>query len=116
MIFPEGLRSESELVRFSEELRGSTYLLANMTEFGKTPYIPVSRFQEMGYAVVLYPVSTLRAAMKGVEEFLSVLKSEGSQESYLPRMQSRQDLYSLLKYNPMEEWIYPSPTDSSKSN
>ena len=87
-----------------------------MTEFGKTPYIPVSRFREMGYAVVLYPVSTLRAAMKGVEEFLSVLKSEGSQESFVQRMQSRQDLYSLLKYNPTEEWIYPSPTDSSKSN
>ena len=79
MTFPDGLSSEAEFAAFGEELRGKTMLLANMTEFGRTPMIPVGRFQELGYQLVMFPVSTLRVAMKAVTEFLGELRESGTQ-------------------------------------
>lgn len=63
-------------------------MLANMTEFGKTPYLTLEQFKGLGYHCVIYPVSTLRAAMKGVEECLQTLKEKGSLEPFLERMQT----------------------------
>jgi len=112
MIFPEGLNSKDEFEQVSKELKDyspKTYLLANMTEFGKTPIIDFKEFGEIGYDIVIYPVSTLRIAMKAVDTFLSQLKLDGNVEKSLENMQTREELYDLVNYKPGEEWIYPSP-------
>ena len=113
MIFPEGLESEDEFARFADELNKlcakPPYLLANMTEFGKTPIIPLARFGEMGYHVVIFPVSTLRTAMGAVVKLLTDLKATGSVTNSIDGMQNRSDLYALLGYDPQGEgWEYPS--------
>ncbi len=115
MIFPEGLASEEEFGRVAEGLRGfgggdGPLLLANMTEFGKTPTLPLERFAKLGYHCVIWPVSTLRVAMRAVEELLETLKRSGSAESALGSMQTREELYNLLGYTPGEEWEFPNPT------
>lgn len=113
MIFPEGLESEDEFARFAAELAKRVdkppYLLANMTEFGKTPIIPLARFGEMGYHVVIYPVSTLRTAMGAITRMLADLKATGSVAGSLGEMQNRKELYAMLGYNPAGEgWEYPA--------
>ncbi|MEL6497930.1 MAG: isocitrate lyase/phosphoenolpyruvate mutase family protein [Planctomycetota bacterium] len=104
MLFPEGLESEGEFARFADAIRESTdpapLLLANMTEFGKTPHIPLSRFGELGYDVVIYPVSTLRVAMHAIRHFLADLHEGGTASEWEESMQSRDDLYALLGYSP----------------
>jgi 2-methylisocitrate lyase-like PEP mutase family enzyme len=75
-------------------------LLANMTEFGKTPHLTADEFGAMGYNLVIYPVSLQRVAMKASEEALHVLKREKSLKSFESRMQNRQELYDLLGYDP----------------
>lgn len=112
MIFPEGLASAEEFARFASQVRRggqrTPYLLANMTEFGKTPIIPLSEFHAMGYSCVIWPVTTLRAAMGEVTRILNDLKRDGHVESFLGRVQSRKDLYGLLGYTPGTEWAWPS--------
>ncbi len=111
MIFPEGLATEDEFARFASSLRASapsSLLLANMTEFGKTPMIPLSRFAAMGYSCVIYPVTMLRVAMGAVTRALEVLKQEGTVEPLLDQMQSRKDLYDLIQYTPGKPWEYPA--------
>jgi methylisocitrate lyase len=118
MIFPEGLASEDEFRTFSVEIRKShpnVYLLANMTEFGKTPYIPFKNFASYGYNIVIYPVSTLRIAMKAISDFLDDLIENGTVENSLSKMQTRKELYDLLNYTPGEEWIYPCPKKRGKT-
>ena len=75
-------------------------MLANMTEFGKTDYIDLKDFKGMGYNCVIYPVSTLRIAMKAIDGFFTELKEKGTQKNYLDHMQTRKELYELLKYEP----------------
>lgn len=99
-IFPEALADETEFETFSREL--DVPLMANMTEFGKSPLLPVSRLAEMGYAAVLYPVTLLRVAMKAVEAALALLATEGTQQELLDLMQTRQELYDLLGYKDYE--------------
>jgi methylisocitrate lyase len=69
-----------------------------MTEFGKTPFLSADEFAEMGYRLVIYPVTLQRVAMKAVAESLAVLRAERSQESLVGRMQTRTELYNLLGY------------------
>lgn len=117
MIFPEGLATEEEFARFAAALNppgaGSSanhrraYLLANMTEFGKTPIIPLARFQQMGYSCVIFPVSLLRVAMGAVQQALVQLKAEGSVQPFLDKMQTRQQLYSAIGYTPGTPWEFP---------
>ncbi|MBI2423645.1 MAG: methylisocitrate lyase [Candidatus Hydrogenedentes bacterium] len=95
-IFPEALRGEDEFRRFAKDIHAP--LLANMTEFGATPYFTVERFADMGYNLVIFPVTLQRVAMKAMESVLQCLKEEGSQERMLPAMQTRQELYDLLGY------------------
>lgn len=111
MIFPEGLQSEAEFAAFAEALRAEArgdqhvpYLLANMTEFGKTPLISLSRFGALGYECVIYPVSMLRVAMGAVTRALADLRATGSVESSLAAMQTRKDLYGLVGYTPGVPW------------
>ena len=104
-IFPEGLQSETEFATFAAGSPG--LLLANMTEFGKTPIIPVGRFGELGYRMVIHPLSMMRLAMGEVVRGLRSLRETGSVEGSLPRMQDRAELYELLRYEPGQEWRFP---------
>jgi methylisocitrate lyase len=114
MIFPEGLASEQEFASFATSLRAAVgssrkyHLLANMTEFGKTPVIPAARFGEMGYACVIFPVSLLRTAMGAVSRALEQLKRDGSVSGFLDQMQTREQLYKLIDYKPGVEWNFPA--------
>ncbi len=113
MIFPEGLHSEDEFARFADRLRHAhpdAFLLANMTEFGKTPMIALDRFAEMGYNIVIYPVTMLRVAMGAVTQALAELKKAGSPEVLLDRMQTRAQLYDLVGYTPGEPFeVHANP-------
>ncbi len=100
IIFPEALESEEEFAAFARAVDAP--LLANMTEFGKTPYIPARRFAEWGYRIVIFPVTTLRIAARAVEEALVALRDAGTQQGLLDRMQSRQELYELIGYREYE--------------
>jgi methylisocitrate lyase len=108
-IFPEGLQTEAEFKAFAEGSPG--LLLANMTEFGKTPIIPAARFGELGYRMVIYPLSMMRLAMGEVVRGLRELRDAGSVEPMLDRMQTRKELYGLLDYVPGEEWRVPGGRD-----
>lgn len=96
MIFPEALQSSEELERFVRDVPAP--LLANMTEFGRTPYLSVADFAALGYRIVIFPVTLQRIAMKAVIEALEELRACGSQRGLLDRMQTRQELYDLLGY------------------
>jgi methylisocitrate lyase len=100
MIFPEALESPDEFGRFASAI--CVPLLANMTEFGKSPLLSASELGKLGYAAVLFPVTTLRVAAKAVEEALSRLAVDGSQKGFLDRMQTRAELYELLDYTGFE--------------
>lgn len=99
-LFPEALASREEFARVGREFGDDTPLVANMTEFGISPLITVSDLANMGFAAVLYPVTLLRLAMKAMEAGLGILADEGTQESLLDLMQTRQELYDLLDYDP----------------
>jgi methylisocitrate lyase len=94
MIFPEAPQSREELARFAAEIPGP--LLANMTEFGKSPLVPAAELERMGYRIVLYPVSALRVAHRAIQELLAEIKQTGSQEALVDRMAHRQELYELV--------------------
>jgi len=96
MIFPEALTEESEFEEFRKALQ--VPLLANMTEFGKSPLLTTDQLENLGYNLVIYPVTSLRLAMQGVEEGLRKLQKEGTQQAILDKMQTRQRLYELLSY------------------
>jgi methylisocitrate lyase len=99
-VFPEALETRDEFDRFSREIEAP--LLANMTEFGKSPLLSLSDLANLGYAGVLYPVTTLRVAMKAIEAALAVLDEEGTQAELLDLMQTREELYDLLEYDEYE--------------
>ena len=101
-IFPEALRDADELRRFARDMSrdgARALLLGNMTEFGQTPYLSVDEFADMGYSMVIFPVTLQRVAMKAMQEALRVLRREGTQQSLLQSMQTRQELYDLLGYD-----------------
>jgi len=98
MIFPEALESRAELERFARDVPAP--LLANMTEFGRTPYLTVAELAALGYRIVIFPVTLQRVAMQAVLEALEILKQHGTQRGLLERMQTRQELYDLLGYVP----------------
>jgi len=101
MIFPEALTTPEEFEEFAKQVKAP--LLANMTEFGKTPYLTVQEFERFGYNMVIFPMTAFRIMMKAVEDSLRVLKQEGTQVSLLERMTSRADLYRLIHYQDYEQ-------------
>lgn len=101
MIFPEALETPAEFERFAREIPAP--LIANMTEFGKSPLLSVRQLAGMGYRGVLFPVTIFRAAMKAVESALGLLAAEGTQVNFLDAMQTRAELYDLLGYSDFEE-------------
>ena len=96
MIFPEALKDEAEFAAFRSAI--DVPLLANMTEFGKSPLLTTDQLGNLGYNLVIYPVTSLRLAMQGVESGLRRIAEEGGQESVVENMQTRQRLYELLQY------------------
>jgi methylisocitrate lyase len=100
MIFPEALGSREEFAEFARQVPAP--LLANMTEFGKTPYLSVSEFADMGYAIVLFPMTAFRIMMKAVEDGMRLLREQGTQTGLLERMTSREALYRLIRYQDYE--------------
>lgn len=99
-IFPEALADRGEFERFAREVPAP--LVANMTEFGQSPLLPLSVFAELGYAGVLFPVTLLRVAMSSVADALAELSTQGTQLGMLETMQTRQELYDLLGYTDFE--------------
>lgn len=100
MIFPEALTTKEEFAEFARQVKAP--LLANMTEFGKTPYLGLSEFEALGYTIVIFPMTAFRIMMKAVEDGMRLLREEGTQTGLLARMTSRQDLYRLIHYQDYE--------------
>lgn len=101
-LFPEALPSRDEFARLGREFTGGPLLLANMTEFGRSPLISIPDLAAAGFGAVLYPVTLMRLAMKAMEAGLAVIADEGTQESLLDLMQSREELYEMLGYDPSD--------------
>ena len=99
-IFPEALQSEEEFRQFSQSI--SVPMLANMTEFGKTPYYTAEEFEDMGYQMVIYPVTSLRVAAKAYERIFQLIKEQGTQKEGLEDMQTRSELYETISYYEFE--------------
>ncbi|HYW01703.1 MAG TPA: methylisocitrate lyase [Candidatus Acidoferrum sp.] len=97
IIFPEALESKDEFSEFSRKIR--TPLLANMTEFGKTPYMTVSEFNRLGYRIVIFPMTVFRTMLFAVRQTLQELKRTGTQKKLLGQMMSRDELYRLIDYD-----------------
>jgi methylisocitrate lyase len=97
-IFPEALQSSEEFKSFAREIKAP--LLANMTEFGKSPLLSFQELSDFGYRIVIFPMSAFRVSMKASEEFLRDLKKRGTQSGWLDKMQTRKELYELLDYDP----------------
>ena len=105
-IFIEALQSEEEFGRYAELVQAP--LLANMTEFGKTPMLSVEQFRQLGYRMVIFPMTAFRVMMKAVEELFTDLRDKGEATQWLERMQPRSELYDLLDYeayNEMDRYI-----------
>jgi methylisocitrate lyase len=100
-IFPEALQSADEFKAFASEIKAP--LLANMTEFGKSPLLSFQELSDFGYRMVIFPQSAFRVAMKASEEFLRALKKAGAQRGWIDNMQTRKELYELLDYDPAAE-------------
>ncbi|AUM63321.1 methylisocitrate lyase [Brevibacillus laterosporus] len=99
-IFPEALESAEEFRMFAQRI--SAPLLANMTEFGKTPYYTAEEFAKLGYRMVIYPVTSLRVAAKAYERIFQVMKEQGTQKGELANMQTRSELYEAISYEEFE--------------
>jgi len=100
-IFPEALQSKDEFEQFARAIEAP--LIANMTEFGKSPLLTLDELGELGYSIILYPVTVLRIAMKAAEAALNVIAVEGTQADILDLMQTREELYELLDYQAFEQ-------------
>ena len=112
IIFPEAMKDEKEF----EQIRKSSkvHLLANMTEFGKSKLLSTKELKNLGYSIVIYPVTTQRLAMKNVEDGLKTIFKDGHQNNIIDKMQTRKRLYELVeyeKYNTPDKKITDFKTD-----
>ena len=115
IIFPEALKDEKEFEKVRKNL--NIYLLANMTEFGKTKLLSSTQLENFGYNIVIYPVTTQRLAMKSVEDGLKKIFKDGHQNNIIDKMQTRKRLYELVeyeKYNSLDEKIYNFSAEGHK--
>ena len=112
IIFPESMKDEKEFE--SVRKNSKVYLLANMTEFGKSKLLSTKELENLGYNIVIYPVTTQRLAMKNVEDGLRDIYANGHQNNIIDKMQTRKRLYELVdyeKYNSLDEKIYNFSTE-----
>ncbi len=100
-IFPEALTDQASFREFAARLKGVA-LLANMTEFGRTPFFTAREFEAMGYKMVIWPVSALRVAAKAQEELYLSIRENGGAQKMVPRMQTRAELYATIGYSEYE--------------
>lgn len=100
-IFPEALESEAEFAAFARAV--SAPLLANNTEFGKSPNLDLQTLANLGYRMVLYPLTAFRAALRAARDTLAELRDKGHQRERIPHMLTRAELYELLDYTGYEE-------------
>ncbi len=100
-IFPEALTTREMFEEFRKRLP-DVPLLANMTEFGRTPYLTASEFEALGYDMVIWPVSSLRCAAKAQDRLFSAIARDGGTAAMLPEMQTRAELYETIGYHEYE--------------
>ncbi len=101
IIFPEALENEDEFKTFARELDAP--LLANMTEFGKTPYYTVNQFKNWGYKIVIFPATAFRASIKTMLKVYKTLYKEGTQKNILSMLSTRNEIYDIIEYWKYEE-------------
>ena len=112
IIFPEALKDEKEFEIVRKSLQ--CYLLANMTEFGKSKILNYKELENLGYNIVIYPVTSQRLAIKSVEEGLRAIFEDGHQNNIIDKMQTRKRLYDLVeyeKYNALDKNVYNFSTE-----
>ena len=112
IIFPEAMKDENEFEKIRKNSK--CFLLANMTEFGKSKILSTKELENLGYQIVIYPVTTQRLAMKNVEDGLRAIMNDGHQNNIIDKMQTRKRLYELLeyeKYNTLGNKITDFKTD-----
>ena len=112
IIFPEAMKNEKEFEKVRKNSKVS--LLANMTEFGKSKLLSTEQLENLGYNIVIYPVTTQRLAMKNVEDGLCAIMKDGHQNNIIDKMQTRKRLYELVeyeKYNNPDKKITDFKTD-----
>jgi methylisocitrate lyase len=100
-IFPEALNTAEMFRAFAAKMPGVP-LLANMTEFGKTPFFTASEFEQMGYAMVIWPVSSLRVANKAQQKLYAAIARDGGTHNVVDQMQTRRELYDMIKLHDYE--------------
>lgn len=113
VVFVEALHTRDDFARFSHSV-SDIPLLANMTEFGRTEYLTAGVFQELGYAAVIFPMTSFRLMLRAIDDGLQALAAEGTQINLLDRMRTRDELYELLDYKSfdrLEARYSPSPDD-----
>ena len=101
IIFPEALTTEKEMERFNKEINFRT--LANMTEFGKTPYLSAKQFEELGFDIVIWPVTSLRCEAAAMKQLFNHLREYGGQGDYLDNLMERKEIYSVIEYHKYED-------------
>ena len=112
IIFPEAMKDEKEFEQIRKNSKAN--LLANMTEFGKSKLLSANELENLGYNIVIYPVTTQRLAMKSVEDGLRAIMNDGHQNNIIDKMQTRKRLYELVeyeKYNTPDKKITDFKTD-----
>ena len=113
-VFPEALQTPDEFKAFAQKV--DVPLLANMTEFGKSPLLSLSALEELGYRMVIFPMSAFRVAMGATEKFFRELKERGTQAGWVENMQTRKELYEMLEYDPAaQSWPGFSVTSGVRS-
>ena len=100
-IFIEALQSEEEFREFGKKM--DIPLLANMTEFGKSPLIPFRELFSMGYKIVIFPLTAFRASLKNLEETYSMLFKNGTQRGFINKLMTRQEFYDIIGYSGYQE-------------
>ena len=101
IIFPEALTTEKEMERFNKEINFP--MLANMTEFGKTPYLSAKQFEELGFDIVIWPVTSLRCEAAAMKQLFNHLREYGGQGDYLDNLMERKEIYSVIEYHKYED-------------
>lgn len=101
-IFPEALVTRDMFIQFAKDMPGVP-LLANMTEFGRTPFYTAAEFEQMGYKMVIWPVSSLRVANRAQAELYAAIKRDGGTHNQVERMQTRRELYDVIGLHAFEE-------------
>ena len=96
-IFPEALQTKNEFEYFAQNVKAP--LLANMTEFGISPLLTTQELFGIGYKIIIFPVTALRVTMKNTKKVYEEIKTKGTQKSFIPLMQTRQELYDLIDYD-----------------